>query len=69
MYKKQLEDRIDQIEKEKDAQISAINEVKEQYNRQNEEDDYNKQYEEQQNVINELNKKIALAQRDTSLSG
>ena len=69
MYKKQLEDRIDQIEKEKDAQISAINEVKEQYNRQNEEDDYNKQYEEQQNVINELNKKIALAQKDTSISG
>ena len=69
MYKKQLEDRIDQIEKEKDAQISAINEVKEQYNRQNDEDDYNKQYEEQQKVINELNKKIALAQKDTSISG
>ena len=80
MYKKQLEDRIDQIEKERDkeieaieksrdARVKALQEVKDEYNRQNDTDDYNKQYEEQQNVINELNKKIALAQRDTSISG
>lgn len=80
MYKKQLEDRIDQIEKERDkeieaieksrdARVKAIQKVKDEYNRQNDTDDYNKQYEEQQNVINELNKKIALAQRDTSISG
>ena len=80
MYKKQLEDRIKQIEEERDkeieaieksrdARVKALQKVKDEYNRQNDEDDYNKQYEEQQNVINELNKKIALAQRDTSLSG
>ena len=80
MYKKQLEDRIKQIEEERDkeieaieksrdARVKALQKVKEEYNRQNDEDDYNKQYEEQQNVINELNKKIALAQKDTSISG
>ena len=80
MYKKQLEDRIKQIEEERDkeieaieksrdARVKALQKVKDEYNRQNDTDDYNKQYEEQQNVINELNKKIALVQRDNSLSG
>ena len=55
MYKKQLEDRIKQIEEERDkeieaieksrdARVKALQKVKDEYNRQNDEDDYNKQY-------------------------
>ena len=80
MYKKQIEDRtklieetrdkeLEAIEKSKDARIKAINKVKEEYNRSNETDDYNKEFSEQQKVIDELNQKIALAQRDNSLDG
>lgn len=80
MYKKQIEDRtklieetrdkeLEAIEKSKDARIKAINKVKEEYNRSNETDDYNKEFSEQQKVIDELNQKIALAQRDNSIEG
>ena len=80
MYKKQIEDRtkliedtrdkeLEAIEKSKDARIKAINKVKEEYNRSNETDDYNKEFSEQQKVIDELNQKIALAQRDNSIVG
>ena len=80
MYKKQIEDRtkliedtrdkeLEAIEKSKDARIKAINKVKEEYNRSNETDDYNKEFSEQQKVIDELNQKIALAQRDNSVAG
>lgn len=69
IYKKQIEDRIDEIEKEKDARIEALNEAKEAYQKYRDEVEYKDDYNEQLKTVQDLEKQIEIAKRDTSLSG
>ena len=69
IYEKQLEERKKQIEEEKDAQVKALNEAKEAYNRYRNEVDYKDDYNKQLKTVEDLQKKIEIAKRDDSLAG
>lgn len=62
-------ERIDKINEEKDAQVKALNEAKDAYNRYRDEVDYKDDYDEQLKAVKDLQKKIEIAKRDDSLSG
>ena len=69
IYEKQIEERIDKINEEKDAQVKALNKAKEAYNRYRDEVDYKDDYDEQLKTVEDLQKKIEIAKRDDSLTG
>ena len=69
IIEKQVEDRIDEIEKEKDARIEALDEAQKAYQRWRDETKYEDDYNEQLDKVNELEAKIEIAKRDTSLAG
>ena len=69
IYKKQVEERISQIEKESDAKIDAIKKQQDAYNKYREEVDYKDEYEEKLSEINDIQKQLDIAMRDTSLQG
>ena len=69
IYEKQLEERKKQIEEERDAQVKALNEAKEAYNRYRDEVDYKDDYNKQLKTVEDLQKKIEIAKRDDSLAG
>ena len=69
ILEKQIEERIKEIEEERDAQVDSLNKQKDAYNKWrdevNYEDDYNKQLEK----VQELQAQLEIAKRDDSLSG
>lgn len=69
VYKKQIADRIDQIEKETDAKVKALKKQQDAYNKHREDVKYDDEYNEKLEAINDLQKQLDLAMRDTSLSG
>ena len=69
MYKKQIEDRISEMEKETDAKIKSLKKQQEAYNKYREEVNYKDEYEEKLADINELQRQLDIAMRDTSLQG
>lgn len=69
IYKDQIDKRIEAIEKQADAQKEALSKAKEEYNKWRDEADYKNDYDEQLKVVEDLQKDIAEAQRDDSLTG
>lgn len=69
IYKKQIEERISQIEKESDAKIESLKKQKDEYNKYREEVSYKDEYEEKLTNINDIQKQLDIAMRDTSLQG
>lgn len=69
MYKEQIEERIEEMEKETEAKLDALNEQKEAYNDYRDEMDYQDDYEEQLNSISDLERQIEIAKKDDSLGG
>lgn len=69
IYKKQIEERISQIEKESDVKIESLKKQKDEYNKYREEVNYKDEYEEKLTNINDIQKQLDIAMRDTSLQG
>lgn len=69
IYEKQVQDRIDLINKELDERLEMLDKQKEAYNKQREEENYNDAYEKQLKKVNDLQAKINAVSKDTSLSG
>ena len=69
IYEKQIEERIDKINEEKDAQVKALNEAKNAYNRYRDEVDYRDDYNKQLKTVEDLQRKLEIAKRDDSLTG
>lgn len=69
MYKKELEERLKEIDKETKAKIDSLKKQQDAYNDSRKEAKYQDDYEEQQDVISDLEKQISIAERDSSLSG
>ena len=69
IIEKQVEERIEEIEKERDAQIDSLNKQKDAYNKWRDEVDYEDDYNEQLEKVQELQAQLEIAKRDDSLSG
>ena len=69
IIEKQVEERIKEIEKERDAQVDALNKQKDAYNKWRDEVDYEDDYNEQLEKVQELQAQLEIAERDDSLSG
>ncbi|CEN94271.1 phage tail tape measure protein [Paraclostridium sordellii] len=69
ILRKEVEKRKKLIDSELKNRIDSLNKEKKAYNDARKEADYNKSYEEQLNSINELQDKIDILSRDSSLSG
>ena len=69
IYKKQIEERIEALNKETDAKLNALKKQKEAYNKYREDVDYQNEYDEKLAEITELQTKLDIAMRDTSLTG
>lgn len=69
IYKKELEDRKDALKKSTDEKIKALEKEQQAYKDMREEANYKEDLEEQQKSIDDINRQIELAKRDTSLSG
>lgn len=69
VYKKQIEDRKKLIDEQSKSRIDAINKEKDAYNKSRKEIDYKNDIDEQKKAINDLQKHIDNASRDTSISG
>lgn len=69
IYKKQVEDRIAQIEKEADAKVKALKKQQDEYNKYREDVKYDDEYDEKLESINELQRQLDIAMKDTSLNG
>lgn len=69
MIEKQVEERIEEIEKERDAQVESLNKQKDAYNKWRDEVDYEDDYNEQLEKVQELQAQLEIAKRDDSLSG
>lgn len=69
MYKKQVEDRIDAMNKETNKKVESLKKQQEAYNKYREEANYKDEYEEKLANINDIQKQLDIAMRDTSLQG
>lgn len=69
IYKKQVDERKELIDKELDKRLKALDQQRKAYNEAREEEDYQRELNKQQDVMAELQEKIALASRDTSSAG
>lgn len=69
IYKKQLEERKKLIKKELDKKLEALEKEKKAYNDARKEADYKRDYDDQTDVIADLQKKLDIAIKDDSLSG
>lgn len=69
VIKDEIDKRKDAIEKQYDKERELIEKKRDAYKKQRDEDDYAKDLKEQQDKIDEINKKIELAKRDNSMSG
>ena len=69
IIEKQVEERIEEIEKERDTQVESLNKQKDAYNKWRDEVDYEDDYNEQLEKVQELQAQLEIAKRDDSLSG
>ena len=69
IYKKELDKQVEAMEKATDKRIDALKKEKDAYNAMRDEADYKDDLLDQQDKINDLNKQIELAKRDTSING
>ena len=69
MYKKQVEDRIDAMNKETNKKVESLKKQQEAYNKYREEANYKDEYEEKLANINDIQRQLDIAMRDTSLQG
>lgn len=69
IYKKQVEERKKLIDEELNKRLDALNKERKAYNDARAEADYNDNYSKQLEKVEELKKKIEIAERDDSLSG
>ena len=69
IIEKQIEDRVKEIEEERDAQVDSLNKQKEAYNKWRDEVDYEDDYNEQLEKVQELQAQLEIAKRDDSLGG
>ena len=69
IYKKELEEQIEAMEKATDKRIELLEKERDAYNEARDEADYKDDLLEQQEKINDLQKQISLAERDTSING
>ena len=69
VYKKQIEERIKIIEEERDTRIEALEKARKEYEKFRDEAQYKDDYNEQLKEVQELQSKVEIAKRDTSLSG
>ncbi len=69
IIKKEYEKRKELIEKEYEDKKKALQKQKDLYNKQNEEDDYNKELKKEREILEGINTQIANTQRDSSLEG
>lgn len=65
----EIDKRKDAIEDQYDKEKELIEQRRDEYKKQRDEDDYAKDLKEQQDKIDEINKKIELARRDNSIAG
>lgn len=69
IYKKEIEKRKDLIDSELKKRLDAIKKEQDAYNKNRKEEDYQKDYNKQLKVIEDLEKQIADVSKDGSLSG
>ena len=65
----EIDKRKDAIEDQYDKEKELIEQRRDEYKKQRDEDDYEKDLKEQQDKIDEINRKIELARRDNSIAG
>lgn len=69
IYKKQIEERKKLIDEDLNNKLNALNKEKEAYNEFRKEQNYKDEYNDQLEVIEELQRKVDIASKDGSLSG
>lgn len=69
IYKKQIEDRIDAMNKETDEKVKALKKQQDAYNKYRDEVDYKNEYEDKLSEINDIQRQLDIAMRDSSLQG
>ena len=69
IYKKELEEQVDAMKKATDKRIELLEKERDAYNEARADADYKDDLLEQQEKINDLNKQISLAERDSSING
>lgn len=69
IYQKEVEKRKKLIDDELNKRLNSLKKEQDAYNKHRQEVDYNRSYEDQLDVINELQNKIDIASRDGSLNG
>lgn len=69
MYKKQINDRIDAMNKETDEKVKNLKKQQDAYNKYREEVNYKNEYEDKLSNINDIQRQLDIAMRDTSLQG
>lgn len=69
IYKKQVEERKKLIDEELKKRLDAINKEKEAYNKAREEAKYQDSYNDQMDIVKNLEKQLEIAKKDTSLAG
>lgn len=69
IYKKQIKDRIEAMNSETDKKVENLKKQKDAYNKYREDVNYKDEYEEKLANINDIQKQLDIAMRDTSLQG
>lgn len=69
VYKKQVEERKKLIDEELNKRLDAINKEKDAYNKAREEAKYQDSYNDQMDKVQNLEKQLEIAKKDTSLAG
>lgn len=69
IYKKQIEDRIDAMNKETDEKVKNLKKQQDAYNKYRDELDYKNEYEDKLSEINDIQRQLDIAMRDSSLQG
>ena len=69
IYKKQIKDRIEAMNSETDKKVENLKKQKDAYNKYREEANYKDEYEEKLANINDIQRQLDIAMRDTSLQG
>lgn len=69
IYKKQIEDRIDAMNKETDEKVKNLKKQQDAYNKYRDEVDYKNEYEDKLSEINDIQRQLDIAMRDSSLQG
>ena len=69
IYKKQIKDRIDAMNKETDEKVKNLKKQQDAYNKYRDEVDYKNEYEDKLSEVNDIQRQLDIAMRDSSLQG